>query len=123
MDFYGLKRNRLGLIQGQETVNQIEHCHAAGAKLVMSGVLVPGIVITTDPSSAPVLVHKGTILRIQTTAALYVAFDDTGALGSVSATTSPGLYLPASTISLVVATGDFLATSAAPTRIEALETV
>ena len=121
MDFFKLKRHRLTLMQGQETINQVQHCHAAGAQIILGGVLVPGVVVTADPSAAPILVKSGSILRIQVTTALYLAFgDDPATMSAITSATSPGLYLPPG-MSLVVATEDFLATSANPTRIEVLE--
>ena len=122
MDFYALKRSRMGIIQGQESIHQVEHVHAAGAKLVMSGVLVPGVVVTTDTSAAPVKVGIGSILRIKVSADTYVAFDDDALLGVVSVTTSPALLLPAG-IHLVVASGHFMRTSVLLDRLEVTESL
>lgn len=121
LDLYKMKRNRVDQIRGQETINQVEHVASAGAKLVMGGVLVPGDVLTEDPATAPVKVLAGSILRLQVAADTFVAFGDDPAAaplnGPVGAATSPGLKLPAG-YHLVVATGDFMRTSATPTRTE-----
>jgi hypothetical protein len=121
MDLEKIKRARLTQLRGQETVNQVEHIDSAGAKLVMGGVLVAGDVMTADPSAAPVKVLAGSILRIQVSADTYVAFGDDPTAsplsGAISSSTSPAIKLPAG-YHLVVATGDFVRMSAAPTRCE-----
>ena len=122
MDFFALKRSRMGIIQGSESIHQIEHVHAAGAKMVVSGILVAGTVVTTDTSAAPVRVGIGSILRIKVSADTYVAFDDEALLGVVSVTTTPALLLPAG-FHLVVATGYFMRTSAVLDRLEITESV
>lgn len=124
IDLYALKRNRLKAIQGQETVPQVEHIHQAGAKLVMSDVIVPGDVITTDTSAAGVLVKVGSICRIQVTSDTYVAFGPSDTMAAVTSATTPGLKLVGVAgrdgVYLVVATDDFIRTSAAVTRLEVL---
>jgi hypothetical protein len=102
--------------RGQEVRDQVEHIDSAGAKLVYQGCLVPGQVITDDTSSAARLVGAGSILRIQVGADTYVAFGD-DQLGAVTASTSPGLKLPAG-YHTVIATSDWIRTSAALTRLE-----
>lgn len=122
-DLNKMKRNRLDRIRGQETIHQIEHVASAGAKLVMSGALVPGDVMTDDPSAAPVKVLAGSILRIQVAADTYIAFGDEPAEaplnGVIDATTTPAIKLPAG-YAIVIATGDFMKTSSAPTRVEVI---
>lgn len=121
IDYYKLKRARLRDIRGQETINQVEHVEAAGAKLMMGGVLVPGDLLTDDTSSAPRLVGGGNLLRIEVGSTTYIAFDDVPAnLATVDATTTPALKLAAG-VWLVAATGDFVKTSAAATRIEVIQ--
>lgn len=119
-DLYKVKRNRLKTIQGQETIHQVEHMKSAGAKLIMGGVLIPGQVITTDASAAPVLVKAGSVCRIEVSAATYVTFypDTTGA--AVDATTTPGLKLGTAGVYLVVATDDYIRSSVALTRLEVI---
>jgi len=123
VDLQKTKRNRMTQVRGQEVTNQIEHVDSAGAKLTLGGVLVAGTVIpaATDLSTTPTLVKTGTLLRIQVAADTYVAFGDEPAAaplsGTIDATTSPALKLPAG-YHLVVATGDFIKTSANPTRVE-----
>lgn len=113
-----LKKNRMRQTIGQETLNQIEHLDNAGAKIVTLGVLIPGDVITSDTSAAGVLVREGSICRIQVSADTYVAFGDSD-IGSVSSATSPALKL-ASGYHLVVATSDYIRTSANVTRLEVI---
>lgn len=111
-----IKRDRLGTIQGQESINQIEHVADAGARLVYQGCLIPGDILTSDASAAAVLVKAGTILRIQVGSDTYVAFGG-AALVAVDVNTTPGLKLPAG-YHIVVATDDYMRTSANPTRVE-----
>ncbi len=120
-DLYKVKRNRLKTIQGQETVNQIEHMKSAGAKLVMSGILVPGRVSTADTTAAGVLVRAGSVCRIQTSGDTYVAFGAADTMAAVTASTSPGLKLVGAGVFLVVATDDFIRTDIALTRLEILD--
>jgi hypothetical protein len=119
MDYLALKKARRKLTIGQETLNQVEHIFNAGAKLIMGGVLVQGTVITDDPSSAPVLIGIGKVLRIQVAADTYLAFYPDDSAVTVDSTTSPALKLPAG-YHLVVATDYFLAMSAAPARLEVI---
>jgi hypothetical protein len=119
MDYQAIKRSRLKMIQGQETINQVEHLAPAGAKIVTSGVIVPGKVVATDTSAAPVLIGIGSILRIEVTADTYLAFGDE-TLAAVTVTTSPAIKLKPG-ITLVCATDDFVRTSAALTRLEVIE--
>jgi hypothetical protein len=117
MDLIALKKARRKVTIGQETLNQVEHIFNAGAKLVMGGVLIPGDVITADPSAAPVLVGIANVLRIKVAATTYLAFYPDTSVTVVSSTTSPALMLDAGTY-LVVATDEFLVMSAAPARLE-----
>ena len=123
VDLQKTKRNRMTQTRGQEVTNQIEHIDSAGAKMVIGGVLVAGTLIpaASDISTTPYQVKTGTLLRIQVAADTYVAFGDEPASAplnaAIDATTSPALKLPAG-YHLVVATGDFIRTSANPTRVE-----
>lgn len=124
LDYNKIKRNRLKNVQGQESANQMEHIVTAGAKLIMGGVLVPGDVITSDPSSAPILVGAGNILRLEFSGTAYIAFGKDPSTAptnaAITSSTTPALKLVAGTY-LVVATDDFFASSANPTRIELLQ--
>lgn len=129
LDLQKIKRARLDVIQGQETIQQIEHIASAGAKLVMSGALVAGEVLsasdlTAAAASGGVKVIVGSVLRIQVSADTYVQFSnidndttDSPLTSAPDATTSPALKLP-SGYHIVVATGDFMRCSASPTRVE-----
>lgn len=123
VDLYSMKRARLKAVQGQETVNQVEHIRQAGAKLVMDGVLVPGDVVAADTSAAGVLVKAGSICRIQVTADTYVAFGP-DSIAAVTSSTTPALKLVGVAgrdgVYMVVATDDFIRSSAALTRLEVL---
>lgn len=116
IDLRAIKRARLDAIQGQETINQIEHVASAGARLVYQGALVPGDVLTNDFAAAAVLVGVANILRIQVAGDTYIAFgDDT--LAAVTAATSPALKLPAG-YHIVVATDLWMRSSGPLTRVE-----
>ena len=108
---------------GQETANQIEHINKAGAKAVTEPVLVPGEVVTTDTSAAPVFVGRGNLLRIEVTADTYVAFGEDPSTSpidvAVTAASTPAVKLP-SGYHLVNATEDFIRTSAVLTRLEVI---
>ena len=124
-----IKRARLDNVQGQESINQIEHVASAGAKLVMSGALVPGDVLgstalTASAADGGVKVGMGNILRIQVGADTFVQFsnidqdaDDSPLTTAPDATTSPALKI-SSGYNIVVATGNFMRCSTAPTRVE-----
>lgn len=105
--------------RGPNVIVQREHQDQAAARKTMGDILVPGMVITADPSIAPRLVGEGQICRIRVASTVYVAFGN-DSLGAVSSTTSPGLELETGT-HLVVATGDWIRMSAAPTRLEIIE--
>lgn len=114
-----IRANRQKEQIGRETINQVEHVRSAGARLVMSGALVAGDVVTDDVSAAGVFVGAGSILRIEATADTYVAFGNSAAMAAVDSSTSPAIKLPAD-YSLVVATDDFVRASAAFTRLEVI---
>lgn len=122
-DFEKIKRGRL-LVQGQETIQQVEHNPHSGAKLVMSGIIVPGDLVTADSSIAAVLVGAGSILRIKVTVDTYVAFSadpaDPLIAAATTAASSPAVLLPANTINSVIATADFMRSSALLARVEKL---
>jgi hypothetical protein len=113
-----VKRRKVKHITGQETINQIEHIEEMGARAVSSPVNAPGKVISTDTSAAGVFVGLGSILRIEATAGIYIAFGDS-ANGAVSASTSPGFKHPGGYV-LLNATDDFVRSSAALTRVEVI---
>ena len=119
MDYNALKRNRLRVIQGSETQMQVEHLAEAGAKIVTMGVIVPGNVVTADTSAAVALVKIGSILRVTVTADTSIAFGDS-TLAAVTASTSPAALLGPGT-HLVVATDDYVRTSASVKRLEVIE--
>lgn len=131
-----IKRARLDNIVGQETISQMEHVGSAGAKLVMSGALVPGRIldaagITAATASGGVLVGVGNILRIQVAGDTFIQFsnidqdaDDSPLTSAPDANTSPALKVPVAApgpYHIVVATGNFMRCSAAPTRVEIIE--
>lgn len=104
--------------KGPNVINQDEHLDAANARKVTEGVIIPGDVKTDDASAAGVYVGKGNICRIEVTADTYVAFG-ADAIGAVDSSTSPASKLK-SGISQVVATDDYIRSSAALTRLEVI---
>ncbi len=129
MDTRAIKRARLDQIRGQESINQVEHVASAGAKLVMSGALVPGDVLdlTNSTVNGGMKVGVGNILRIQVAGDTFLEFSnidtdttDSPLTAAPSATTTPALKLPAG-YWIVVATGNFMRCSTAPTRVERVE--
>lgn len=118
-DVSTLRRARRFYTQGQESIQQVEHVFNIGAKMVTAGVLGVGKVITADPSSAPVLVSVGSLVRLQVSADTYVSFVANSTDSIATSTTSPALKLSAGYY-LVVATDNFLTCSANPTRIEVM---
>ena len=105
--------------KGPSKILQDEHLDEANAQKVVSGILVPGEVVTDDISSAGVLVKKGSLLRISVSSTTYIAFG-ASTIGAVSNTTSPGLELQ-SGVYLVCATDDYIRASADADRLEIIE--
>lgn len=123
-----IKRSRLMSTDGQEVVPQVQHIGMAGANLNMGGVHIAGDVITSNPSSAPVLVRAGSILRLKVSTAVYIAFGPDSAAapmnGTIDATTTPAVMIDETQDGgwwLIVATDDFVKMSSNPTRFEVID--
>ena len=88
----------------------------------LNGLVFAGDVVTVDISAAWVAIEPGYILRIYTTADIYIAFDefDQGATAVTSAT-SPGALLKANNYYNIIASGNFMRTSANPVRVEKIQ--
>lgn len=83
----------------------------------LAAVKMPAKVLTDNISAAWVKVGTGNIVRLQVSADTYVAFDDDGVGGAVSATTSPAVKLEEG-YHYVVCQSEYIRASANPVRIE-----
>lgn len=112
------KKKRL---QGQESIKQIEHHDLAGSQATLPPVLAPGDVITSDLSAGTgTRVDSGSLLRIKVAGDTYVTFSDE-VIGTVDATTSPGILLDTSVNGgwhIIRATASLIKTSVNPSRVE-----
>lgn len=83
---------------------------------------IPGKVMTVAALAAGyVEVGEGNILRIETSADTFVAFDDKVGGGAVSAATNPGLKLVGAGVHYVICQEKYVRTSIAPVRAELIE--
>jgi hypothetical protein len=112
---------KIGSKHGPDQIRRLEHLDASESKKVTDAVLVPGSVITSDSSSAAVLVGIGNLVRIRVTAPTYVAFGPTSTISAVSITTSPAIELYTAGTYLIAASDQFMRTSANPARIELIQ--
>jgi hypothetical protein len=80
----------------------------------------PGIVLPVDLTTAGVKVGASNVIKIHVSADTYVAFSDDSAMLAVTVTTSPAVMLPAG-MHYVLCAGEYVRTSANPTRIELLK--
>ena len=88
----------------------------------LNGLVFAGEVITTDISAAWVAIEPGYVLRIYTTADIYIAFSDFDqAATTVSVTTSPGALLKANNYYNIIASGSWVRASANPARVEIIQ--
>lgn len=78
-----------------------------------------GEVITADSSAAGVLIGLGNIIRVQAAVDTYVAFG-TSDIGAVSVTSSPAVKILAGEFVHIIASADYMRSSAAFTRIEVI---
>lgn len=81
---------------------------------------IPGKVISVDISAAWIDVGQGNILRIQSSADIYVTFSDNTSGAAPSVTTSPAVKLIAGD-HYVLCQARYVRASANPTRVELLE--
>jgi hypothetical protein len=81
---------------------------------------IPGKVISANISTGWVEVGQGNILRIQTSADIYVSFSDNTSGTAPSATTSPAVKILAGD-HYVLCQSKYVRASANPTRVELLE--
>lgn len=114
-------------VKGAERVRQDEHMDEALSKKCVTGILIPGTLITDNITTAPRLVGKGNVCRIRITAGnapAYIAFGDDPTAAPLNApitsATDPGLELFSAGTYLVVSRGDFIRSSSVATRFEVL---
>ena len=81
---------------------------------------IPGKVISANISTGWVEVGQGNILRIQTSADIYVSFSDNTSGAAPSVTTSPAVKILAGD-HYVLCQSKYVRASANPTRVELLE--
>jgi hypothetical protein len=108
--------------KGRHRIDTGEHLNDAAAKKVIKIDTVPGRVIPagTDISAAGEYVARGSIIRILPGALTYVAFGGI-AIGAVDVNTTPAIRLENGVTYMLVATDDYIRTSANPTRIEVIK--
>lgn len=113
---------KIAKVTSSSTIPQVQHVDEWRLHLVSQGAVGQGTVLTDDLSAGPVFVRAGTLLRVQVAADTFFAFraDVADLSGAVSASTSPGLKLPAG-YHLVVASEDYVRASVNPTRVEAVQ--